>query len=218
MRTSGVSVPEVVREIITRNRSIYDCMKMDVINYTALAVKIQPDVEKTLGNSVHLNTIVVAIKRYADSFDEKEGISEEPVLKDARLTLTDGIMGIQWNMGDAGDEMARMLNEFQKEFSDSEFFRFGDSFRILTEDSDRVRRMFHNLPKENQYNSGLAKIKVAVPEGHSRSNVMAFVTEILHYNGIDMADALFTQDGLVIVLKEEDAPRAYEKLRAQISR
>jgi len=218
MRTSGVSVPEVVREIITRNRSIYDCMKMDVINYTALAVKIQPDVEKTLGNSVHLNTIVVAIKRYADSFDEKEGISEEPVLKDARLTLTDGIMGIQWNMGDAGDEMARMLNEFQKEFSDSEFFRFGDSFRILAEDSDRVRRMFHNLPKENQYNSGLAKIKVAVPEGHSRSNVMAFVTEILHYNGIDMADALFTQDGLVIVLKEEDAPKAYEKLRAQISR
>jgi len=218
MRTSGVSVPEVVREIITRNRSIYDCMKMDVINYTALAVKIQPDVEKTLGNSVHLNTIVVAIKRYADSFDEKEGISEEPVLKDARLTLTDGIMGIQWNMGDAGEEMARMLNEFQKEFTDSEFFRFGDSFRILAEDSDRVRRMFQSLPKENQYNSGLAKIKISVPEGHSRSNVMAFVTEILHYNGIDMADALFTQDGLVIVLKEEDAPRAYEKLRAQISR
>tara|TARA_Y100000590_G_scaffold288259_1_gene324589 strand:+ start:365 stop:1021 length:657 start_codon:yes stop_codon:yes gene_type:complete len=218
MRTSGVSVPEVVREIITRNRSIYDCMKMDVINYTALAVKIQPDVEKTLGNSVHLNTIVVAIKRYADSFDEKEGISEEPVLKDARLTLTDGIMGIQWNMGDAGEEMARMLNDFQKEFTDSEFFRFGDSFRILAEDSDRVRRMFQSLPKENQYNSGLAKIKIAVPEGHSRSNVMAFVTEILHYNGIDMADALFTQDGLVIVLKEEDAPRAYEKLRAQISR
>ena len=218
MRTSGVSVPEVVREIITRNRSIYDCMKMDVINYTALAVKIQPDVEKTLGNSVHLNTIVVAIKRYADSFDAKEDVAEDAVLKDARLTLTDGIMGIQWNMGDAGEEMARMLNDFQKEFTDSEFFRFGDSFRILAEDSDRVRRMFQSLPKENQYNSGLAKIKIAVPEGHSRSNVMAFVTEILHYNGIDMADALFTQDGLVIVLKEEDAPRAYEKLRAQISR
>ena len=148
MRTSGVSVPEVVREIITRNRSIYDCMKMDVINYTALAVKIQPDVEKTLGNSVNLNTIVVAIKRYADSFDAKEDVSEEPVLKDARLTLTDGIMGLQWNMTDAGEEMARMLNEFHKEFTDSEFFRFGDSFRILTEDSDRVRRHFQSLPKE----------------------------------------------------------------------
>ena len=218
MRTTGVSVPEVVREIITRNRSIYDCMKMDLINYTALAVKIQPDVEKTLGNSVNLNTIVVAIKRYADSFDSKEEVEEDAVLKYARLTLTDGIMGLSWNMTDAGDEMAKMLNEFHKEFPDSEFFRFGDSFRILTEDSDRVRRHFQSLPRENQYSSGLAKIKVSVPEGHSRSDVMAFVTEILHYNGIDMADALFTQDGLVIVLKEEDAPRAYEKLRAQISR
>ena len=218
MRTTGVSVPEVVREIITRNRSIYDCMKMDLINYTALAVKIQPDVEKTLGNSVNLNTIVVAIKRYADSFESKEEVAEDAVLKDARLTLTDGIMGLSWNMTDAGDEMAKMLNEFHKEFTDSEFFRFGDSFRILTEDSDRVRRHFQSLPRENQYSSGLAKIKVSVPEGHSRSDVMAFVTEILHYNGIDMADALFTQDGLVIVLKEEDAPRAYEKLRAQISR
>jgi len=218
MRTTGVSVPEVVREIITRNRSVYECMKMDLINYTALAVKIQPDVEKTLGNSVNLNTIVVAIKRYADSFDAKDEVAKDAVLKDARLTLTDGIMGLSWNMTDAGDEMAKMLNEFHKEFTDSEFFRFGDSFRILAEDSDRVRRHFQSLPRENQFNSGLAKIKVAVPEGHSRSDVMAFVTEILHYNGIDMADALFTQDGLVIVLKEEDAPRAYEKLRAQISR
>ena len=218
MRTSGVSMPEVVREIITRNRSIYDCMKMDVINFTALAVKIQPDVEKTMGGPVHLNTIVVAIKRYADSFETTNEMIDEPVLKDARLTLTDGIMGIQWNMVDAGDEMTKMLNEFHKEFTDSEFFRFGDSFRILAEDSDKVRRMFQSLPKENQYNSGLAKIKVAVPAVHSRSDVMQFVTEILHYNGIEMADALFTPDGVVIVLQETDAPRAYEKLRAQISR
>jgi len=48
-----MSVPEVVREIITRNRSIFDCMKMDLINYTALAVKIQSDVERILGNSVN---------------------------------------------------------------------------------------------------------------------------------------------------------------------
>ena len=218
MRTSGVSMPEVVREIITRNRSIYDCMKMDVINFTALAVKIQPDVEKTMGGPVNLNTIVVAIKRYADSFETTNEMIDEPVLKDARLTLTDGIMGIQWNMVDAGDEMTKMLNEFHKEFTDSEFFRFGDSFRILAEDSDKVRRMFQSLPKENQYNSGLAKIKVAVPAGHSRSDVMQFVAEILQYNGIEMADALFTPDGVVIVLQETDAPRAYEKLRAQISR
>ncbi len=72
MRVSSMSVPEVVREIITRNRSIYDCMKMDLVNYTALAVKIQPEIERILGNSVNINTVVVAIKRYSDSFEIKE--------------------------------------------------------------------------------------------------------------------------------------------------
>ena len=71
MRSYNLSIPEVVREIITRNRSIHDCMKMDVINYTALAVKIQPEIERILGNKVNLNTIVVAIKRYSDSFENK---------------------------------------------------------------------------------------------------------------------------------------------------
>ena len=62
MRISGLSVTEAIREIVTRNRSIYDCMKMDIINYTALAVKIQPNVERQIGKSVNLNTIVVRME------------------------------------------------------------------------------------------------------------------------------------------------------------
>ena len=216
MRTTGVSVPDVVREIITRNRSIYECMKMDVINYTALAVKIQPDVEKQLGTPANLNTIVVAIKRYADSFDEKEDVSDEPVLKNARLSLTDRIMGLEWNMVDfVEQDVSRMFAEAQKAFSDSEFFRFGDSFRILTEDSDSARHLFQSFPKENDYRPGLAKIKIQI-SGQNRSDVLSYVTQILHYNGIEIVDALLSQDGVVLIFKEEDAPRAYEKLRTEI--
>jgi len=216
MRTTGVSVPDVVREIITRNRSIYECMKMDVINYTALAVKIQPDVEKQLGTPANLNTIVVAIKRYADSFDEKADVSDEPVLKNARLSLTDRIMGLEWNMTDfVEQDVSRMFAEAQKAFSDSEFFRFGDSFRILTEDSDSARHLFQSFPKENDYSPGLAKIKIQI-SGQNRSDVLSYVTQILHYNGIEIVDALLSQDGVVLIFKEEDAPRAYEKLRTEI--
>ena len=216
MRTTGVSVPDVVREIITRNRSIYECMKMDVINYTALAVKIQPEVEKQLGNPANLNTIVVAIKRYADSFDEKEDVTDEPVLKDARLSLTDRIMGLEWNMADfVEQDVSRMFAEAQKAFSDSEFFRFGNSFRILTEDSDSARHLFQSFPKENDYRPGLAKIKIQIA-GQNRSDVLSYVTQILHYNGIEIIDALLSQDGVVLIFKEEDAPRAYEKLRTEI--
>ena len=178
----------------------------------------QPEVEKHLGNPVHLNTIVVAIKRYADSFEGSEDIVDEPVLKDARLSMTDRIMGMQWTMKDLIDQdLAKMLGEAEKAFSNSEFFRLGDSFRILTDDSDDTRRIFSSFPKENTYSSGLAKIKISVPE-QNRADVVSYVTEILHRNGIELVDALFSQDGIVIILKEDQAPLAYEKLRSEIPR
>jgi len=180
MRTVGLSVPDVVREIITRNRSIHDCMAMDVINYTALAVKIHPEVEKQIGNPIHLNTIVVAIKRYADAFEKDENVIAEPVLKDARLSMTDRIMGMQWTMKDILDQdIARMLGEAEKALTNSEFFRLGDSLRILADDSDVTRRIFQNFPKENVYSSGLAKIRIQVPE-QNRADVVSYETEILH--------------------------------------
>ena len=118
-----MSVPEVVREVITRNRSIYDCMKMDLINYTALAVKIQPEIEKILGNSVNLNTVVVAIKRYADSFETKEEMKEESVLKNARLALTDGIMDVRFSVKDSNEmDPMSILDKFSKVTNDYEFF------------------------------------------------------------------------------------------------
>ena len=218
MRTVGISVPDVVREIITRNRSIHDCMAMDVINYTALAVKIQPQVEKQIGNAVQLNTIVVAIKRYADAFEKNENVVDEPVLKDARLSMTDRIMGMRWTMKDLLDrDMAKMFAEAEKAFSNSEFFRLGDSFTVLADDSDVTRRIFQNFPKENLYSSGLAKIRIQVPE-QNRADILSFVTGILHRNSIELVDALFSQNGIVLFLKEDQAPLAYEKLRSEIPR
>ncbi len=220
MRRSLLSVPEAVREIITRNRSIYDCMKMDIINYTALAVKIQPEIERTLGGPVNLNTVVVAIKRYADSFEDKKDVKEESVLKDARLSLTDGIIDIKISASDLKDKnTANLLEKFAQITPDYEFFRLSDSFRFLTEDLVDIRRLFESFPdQKNFFSAGLAKIKISIPREQNRSDLVSYVAEVLHENGIELVNAFFSQDSISIVLKEKDAARAYEILRSQIAR
>ncbi len=220
MRLTSLSVPDVVREIITRNRSIYDCMKMDVINYTALAVKIQPEVERILGNPINLNTVVVAIKRYADSFETKEDVKEQSVLKNSRLSLTDGILDVSFSLDEMGEqETMNLMNKFSELKSDYEFFRLTDSFRLLTEDLVDVRQLIESFPgAKNFFNTGLAKIKIRIPQDQNRSDVVSYVAEILHSNGIELINAYFSQDDIVAVLNEKDASRAYELLRAEISR
>ena len=215
-----MSVPEVVREIITRNRSIFDCMKMDLINYTALAVKIQPDIERILGNPVNLNTIVVAIKRFADSFEVKDAVEEQPVLKNARLALTDGIIDIKFSVKDSqGVDPLTILDKFSKITPNYDFFRSSDSFRFLAEDIDDIREIFETVPNRDSYfNTGLAKIRISIPANQNKSDVVSYVAEVLHANGIELVNAFFSQDDIILILNEKDSSRAYEILHSEILR
>ena len=215
-----MSVPEVVRETITRNRSIFDCLKMDLINYTALAVKIQPEVERTLGTSVNLNTIVVAIKRFADSLEVKEEVEEQSVLKNARLALTDGIMDIKFSIKDSQNiDPLTILDKFSKITSNYDFFRSSDTFRFLTEDLADVREIFDTVPnRENIFSTGLAKIRISIPPNQNKSDVVSYVAEVLHENGIELVNAFFSQDNIVLILNERDSSRAYEVLHSAILR
>jgi len=220
MRVSHISVPEVVREIITRNRSIYDCMKMDLINYTALAIKIQPEIEKILGNSVNVNTVVVAIKRYADSFETKEDVKEESVLKNARLVLTDGIMDIKLSIKDSNEmDPVSILDKFSKVTNNYDFFRLSDSFRFLTEDMEDIRQIFRNVSnRDDMFSTGLAKIRISIPTSQNQSDVVSYVAEVLHANGIELVNAFFSQDSIVIILNEKNSSRAYDILHSDIMR
>ncbi|MDE1727703.1 ACT domain-containing protein [Candidatus Nitrosotalea okcheonensis] len=220
MRTPNLSVPDAVREIITKNRSIYDCIKMGLINYTSLAIKLQKEVESQVGGPVNPNTIVVAIKRYADSFEKKDEMQNETVLKNARLSLTDGIVDIKFfsedfEMKDAID----LMDRFMRVDPDYEFFRSTDSFRFLTEDISDVRKILESFSSHrNFFQTGLAKITIHIPESEHSSDVVSYVSEILHDNGIELFNAFFGQDYIVTVLHEKDAARAYQILRSEISR
>ncbi len=220
MRTSNLSVPDTVREIITKNRSIYDCVKMDLVNYTALAVKIQKEVEAQMGGPVNLNTIVVAIKRYADSFEKKDDMQSESALKNARLSLTDGILDIKFSSQDfAMEDAMALMDGFTRIDPDYEFFRFTDSFRFLTEDISDVRKLLESFSSHKNFSqTGLAKISIHMPQSGNESDVVSYVSEILHDNGIELVNAFFGQDDIILVLHEKDAARAYEILRGEISR
>jgi len=193
---------------------------MDLINYTALAVKIQPEIERILGNSVNLNTVVVAIKRYSDSFENKEQVKEESVLKNARLSLTDGIMDIKFSVQESNEmDPTTILEKFSKVTNNYEFFRMADSFRFLTEDMEDIRQIFSDFSnREDVFSTGLAKIRISIPNSQNKSDVVSYVAEVLHANGIELVNAFFSQDNIIIILNERDSSRAYDILHSDIMR
>src|SRR5438309_11861821 len=91
---NGVSVPEAVREILTRNYPIYQCLKLKLMTLHSLAGFIQPQVQQLSGKEASVNTLVVAIKRFSDTLSNSKSPDTSRVLKDARISLSSGIVDV----------------------------------------------------------------------------------------------------------------------------
>ena len=71
MFSPGISVPQAIKEILFSNNLYLQALLSGITNYTALAQKIKPDVEKLTASEVNIGTIVVAIKRLVDNLQSK---------------------------------------------------------------------------------------------------------------------------------------------------
>lgn len=216
-----MSVQGAVRRIVASNRSVYDCLRMGLVNYTALAARIRPEVEALAGGPVNPNTIVVAVKRYADALGggvEGAGGAGQAArgadaLQGARISLTDGIMDMR--LGAAGD-MAGLIERISRVTSDFDLFRLPGSLRLIVEDMEGARSAVQSVPGAGAIHTGLVRIKITVPGG-AAADAGALVVDLLRRNGIGYVDAYLGGDGMVVTLDEGDAARAYDALRAETS-
>ena len=68
------------------------------------------------------------------------------------------------------------------------------------------------------FSTGLAKIRISIPNTQNQSDVVSYVAEVLHANGIELENAFFSQDNIIIILNEKDAAKAYDILHSDIMR
>src|SRR5437016_12924447 len=91
---NSTSVPEAVREILTRNYPIYQCLKMKLMNFHSLAEFIQPQVQQLSGKEASINTLIVAIKRFSYTLSNSKSHDLSNVLRDATISLSSGIVDV----------------------------------------------------------------------------------------------------------------------------
>src|ERR687891_2617687 len=72
MYSGTVSVPFAIREVLSSNPIYFQAIQFGIANYTALAQRIRPEVEKITATQVNIGTIVVAIKRFADILQKEQ--------------------------------------------------------------------------------------------------------------------------------------------------
>jgi hypothetical protein len=215
MYSQTYSVPHAVRQIIGSNTLFFQALSTGIANYTALAQKIKPEVEKLTKSEVNVNTLVVAIKRFADSLD---GIDYEyhPIFEGVRMSLTGSIIDIDFH---ETDDVYQVLDEILELGTGYNMFRTNKQIRLFAEDIDEIRTMFKSSPKRaiGEIKDGLSKITITVQSDKENTyEVLSLVLSLLHNNRIPLYNAFFTQNEIILILGMNDAAKAYEVIREKL--
>ncbi len=210
-----VSVPDAVREIISGNIIYLQSLQIGIANYTALAERIKPDVERIIGSKVSLNTIVVAIKRFADTMEEQESKPRANSFKAARMSLTSNIIDIDFE-----NEFSEISNVFDRLFQKNYgIFQTGQHLRLFAEDIEEIRGIINSTSNkfDGTIKEGLAKINIQFASSDQNPyDLLSIISNILYNNQISIQDAFFTPTEIVLILSDRDAARAYDLLRIRM--
>lgn len=227
MYSEAISVPEATRKVLVNDHVYMQALMLGIANYTALAERIKPEIERLIGSKVNLNTIVVAIKRFADALEKKNRKQQhndntQLTAAKAKMSLTDSIIDIDFqkeNNDDDNDALARILDEFFEQDSRYNLFQTDSHFSLLTEDADEIRRMVADAIQkfDGRIREGLSKITVSLTsDDPSRYHILSLVSNILYNHQIPIHSAFFTTNEMVLILSGKEAAKAYDMIRMKL--
>lgn len=214
MYLESISVPYAVKRVIGSSGLFLQALRSGIVNYTALAEKIKLDVEKLTKASVNLNTLVVAIKRFADSLQDVKVTAS--TVEGIRMSLTGSIIVVGFSP--ASHEVVQVLEglvESDKEYS---LFRTNRQVSLFAESLEvgtvfDVVDHFHGILKE-----GLSKITINMPsDTNSAYTILSTISYILSTSQIPLYNAFFSHCQIILILNVSDAAKAYEMIRDKIS-
>lgn len=200
-----------VREYIAAHPSVSDALKMDIVNYSALARKIG----RELGIRRE-EAVLAACRRYP--VEKLRGYSEDAVrrmlqksriqsrTKVATITVVEGVDVLQR----VGDVVEELLDENRV----CRLIQVSQGTVIIVDD-DSVSRVTKRLRSEHiiAVTRGLVEIAVTSPETIEKTpGLLAFLSGALASNGINIVEEMSCYTDTIFLLERKNMTRAMEIL------
>ncbi len=207
---------DVVRIIVTRNPYLYRGLRMRVVNYSALARYIQEEVQTTFGDNVDPNTIVTAIMRLSNQLVEPE--EPRSPLTGTRINVVTGISEVLISAAPVKQTelISRIVGLGVFESYMLSLRQTQRGIRIMTNSLDAAKLKEALGDFSVDVTGGFAELHMRLPDHlEGVEGVLTLVIDILAQNGVYAVDNSIANNEISVILREDDAGRAFEALRLQ---
>jgi hypothetical protein len=230
MYSNTPSVSKAIKDILFSNSIYLNSLKLGIANFTALALKIKPELDRIIGSEVNINTIVVSIKRIADALEQNQDLDsiaqeEKENLAGARISLTGSILDVEFNK--EMENIEKILELFDRQ-SDIRFniFQSKNHMNLFIENISEIKKIFSNNDSPtitpSKIKEGVSMITISLPweetELRKTYQLLSMISTILYDNQISLHNAFFTPTEIVLIINDKDAAKVYELLRVKFYR
>ena len=221
MALSGTSFSELVRRIVDADPCIQECLARGLVNYSELARRIKPYIEAEAGREASLEAIKAALIRYAQKLRSKgretpQGMLLE-VLARSALEIRTGVtvatvrLHALPKLAEAVAELAgrtRLL-----------FLMQSISSVTVTVSSEYFSYIEEKVGRDSfieVYPDQAVLVIVSPREVVEVPGFIAHITSILANNGINISQIESVHTDTILVMKLDDALKAFQLLREAI--
>jgi len=211
------NIGKITEDIINRSPFLRESLTEELINVSALARKIKPEIEDIVKKEIKEGAIIMAIKRMSPGYYH-------------RINLK-----IKNFMGTLGDFLVRSdLEDFTFENSETLTLRQSELMKSLNDDkdafytycggvnestvitstsiSDKIREIFKK-EKLKSHTSDLASITIKLPKVNTEiSGIYYYILKHLAWEGINIVEVVSTANEFTAVVKSDDIDSAFSVL------
>jgi len=188
------SVAQLVRETIQMRPSLMDALKMQIVNYSALARMLQAEIGEG-----SLEAVKAAIIRVGEEVEAERGLQEERV----RSILRESVVRLQ-------DKIAVIISPQELDIPYIVTAYLTDSYVYIVDQT----LLKAKLPEFVQVASNLvALILISPPRVEKTPGFVAFITGLLSSREINIVEFISCSTNTVIVLDSKDALNAFSILQ-----
>ncbi len=216
-----VTISHVVKKIIDARPALQDALIEDIVNYASLAEHLEPRVEAEIGEAVKKSAIIMALRRYSDTLEEKTQSTEVFKLSREIVMKTD-ICDVSILKTPSGyDKIKEIYSLVNYEKGETLNVIHGNQEITIVISQKHIDGLLFILSDEKVLN--IERNLVSVSLNLSKDflytpGILSLATRKLAWENINILENISTMSELIFIISQKDAVRAYNAFQEMVTR
>lgn len=212
-----ITVPQIVEDIVKNSPLLSESLEEGLANYSGIARKIKPEIERQLYKKVTLGSIIMALKRLNLNASSRSKKLNEVLGKITDLSMRSNLVALTFSnsptLFDCQSQLLHAASKIPNSFLTISHGIYETSIFISRNLLNEADKIFKN--ETNQLRTeGLSSITLILPkEAIETPGIHYSVFKRLFNQGVNVFETATSFTELTLFLKPEDTERAFAVLK-----